>query len=83
MDSYQRLMKLAFKKVQSLMENVIEVFPQWELLLGFHLCGFSPRELFFSGDSNKCLPMSILTRLVGVILSNKSTPLSYLGDSGQ
>lgn len=46
MDSSQRLMELAFKKVQSLMENVIEVFPQWELIEGSLLCGFSPREPF-------------------------------------
>lgn len=40
-------------------------------------------SLFFCVDNNKCLPMSILTRLVRVILSSKSTPLSYLGHSGQ
>lgn len=40
-------------------------------------------SLFFSGDNNKCLTMSILTRLVGVILSNKFTLLSSLDDCGQ
>lgn len=40
-------------------------------------------SLFFSGDNNKCLTMSILTRLVGVILSKKSTSLPYLDDCGQ